>query len=348
MCLNAAATTKVAVALRMACFRSCAFLFAVLLIWTTVFAHDDRDLNVTARMPKGKKGVMTTRELTSVSKNLNDLILKLRGAIWSAQVGIRQTGRLPNSRLKSLLLRLERRAKWTLVRATRRAEAQLRQVRFGITFRQSIFRTAMDNIERQPVIQRFIHRRCRSRRFRNIDGSCTNLRIVRQGAAGQPFQLLTNRGPSKAPTGQDRPSARVISNIVHHDVKETKNRRAMSEMVVFFGQLLDHTFAEFKTPKDRKKVERFFIPIPKDDKVFKNVSHIQFVRTAKKKTPRGWSAENQLPSYIDAASTYGPTRSVATQLRTLKDGLLATSSTPHSNSMMPVDDDGFFIAGDPR
>ena len=281
-----------------------------------------------------------TRRLLVIAKQLRITILKLKR--------LRVNLQLSTSHTELEVTHQERSELRNLTKAIRRMRSNLRNILFRIKFRRTTFRTASDNIFRRSTIFELFHK-CGSRfhRFRNIDGSCNHKTFVNRGATGSPFQLLTYRGFSKKPSGS-RPSAREVSNIVHHDVKTIKNRRTMSEIVVFFGQFLDHTLTEFAAPKEEKKRERFNIPIPNDDRVFKNVTHIEFIRSEKKRTRRGYAAVNELPSYIDVAATYGNGRKASNQLRSFKDGLLLTSSTRLSTNMIPQDDDGFFLGGDPR
>lgn len=210
--------------------------------------------------------------------------------------------------------------------------------------KKSLIRSGADAILRTRLKRVFYHKCGKmSYRFRRIDGSCNSWRFVKLGAAGTPFKFLTKRG-SKQPTGGDRPSARVVSNTVHHDHKTRRNRRRMSEMVVFMGQFIDHTLAE--TENDKK--QKFFIPVPKNDRFFKGTKHIEFLRTMKKKTPRGWSPVNLLPSHVDLAVTYGAHKEAADAIRVFKKGELKSGKSKFSTNMLPRDKDGFFMSGDRR
>lgn len=78
--------------------------------------------------------------------------------------------------------------------------------------------------------------------FRTISGKCNNVKTIDLGASNQG-QLLHKRNPSTKPTGLDRPSARLISNIVYAQTeRDLPNRRGMSEFLTFFGQVGDLAF----------------------------------------------------------------------------------------------------------
>ncbi len=112
----------------------------------------------------------------------------------------------------------------------------------------------------------------------------------------------------------------------------------MTEFVTFFGQFIDHTISETEVSKTE-----FHIPIPEGDPVFKNGS-INFFRTRKEKTPRGFSPVNLLTSYIDGAGIYGAHKETSDKLRAFKKGLFKEGDP----GMLLKNPRGFFIAGDKR
>lgn len=132
-----------------------------------------------------------------------------------------------------------RKSRKRLERNFKKISKQRRRRRFSKGF---FIRSGVGAIFRTRLFRRFAHRCGRqSYRFRRIDGSCNHWKFAKRGAAGTGFHLTTNRGRgprSRRPTGRNRPSARVISNLVHNDVKSKANKRKMSEMVVFFGYVI--------------------------------------------------------------------------------------------------------------
>ncbi len=131
------------------------------------------------------------------------------------------------------------------------------------------------------------------------------------------------------------PGARFISNVVCDEMMPKLNDRGMSELVTFFGQLLDHTVTATSTTGGRP----FRIRIPSDDPTFNSSQSIPFIRTVK----RGGSPVNELSSYLDAASVYGVGEDEAMELRERKGGRL---NLP--DNLLPRGGDGQFIAGDRR
>lgn len=76
--------------------------------------------------------------------------------------------------------------------------------------------------------------------YRLLSGKCNNLRYSDRGAANSPFLLLSGFLRSDREI-QALPDARYLSNTLSTEKKLKPNRRRMSELVTFFGQLIDHT-----------------------------------------------------------------------------------------------------------
>ena len=178
---------------------------------------------------------------------------------------------------------------------------------------------------------------CREHRFqqfRTLNGFCNNLQYPNRGAAGTPFVI--NSSPLRDPEDmEDLPTARELSNLICEEAKPKPNARGMSELVIFFGQLLDHTFV--LTGTDHKKP--MHIDVPKNDKVFGGHQHIPFFRT--KKT-RG-APINEISSYIDASSVYGTSVKEAKRIREMRGGRLKLPG-----NLLPRDKKGQFLTGDRR
>ncbi len=225
------------------------------------------------------------------------------------------------------------------VRQRRRRFAPFRR-RLG-----DVFETGIGLIHRFRIWRRY-NRACGkyAGRFRKQDGSCNNMRKRELGAAGTPFLFLSNRGFRKAPLVAGRKSAREISNIVHHERQHTPSRRGLSETVVFWGQFLDHAFAETENNKN----EPFHITVPKNDPWIKNQPTIEFFRSVKVKSKLGFAPVNELTSFIDAAVTYGAHKPTADRIRSFKHGKLLGGSSLLSDDMLPKDKKGFYRSGDAR
>eukprot|EP00171_Calliarthron_tuberculosum_P009131 IDg9131t1 len=171
---------------------------------------------------------------------------------------------------------------------------------------------------------------------RTHSGFCNNLRKPEWGSTDTQFLITT---PSVTYRNNQYPNPRHISNIVCRETKSIPNRRSMSELVIFFGQLLDHTITETEN-SDTK----WPIPIPKSDPVFKNGGQIEFFRTVTTGKGRKRAAVNKLSAYIDAASIYGSAEEDSMALRTKEQGKMNLTA----GDLLMMDGNGSFISGDER
>lgn len=175
-------------------------------------------------------------------------------------------------------------------------------------------------------------------RYRSLSGFCNNRIRPRDGAANSTF-VLQARPLRLLREVKHLPSARLISNIVCDEARPSPNRRGMSELITFFGQLLDHTITATSTKRQRP----FNIPIPRNDPVFTRKSFLPFHRTIVRGRGRNRAPINRLSSHVDAASVYGVDPVNARKLRERRGGRL---SLP--NNLLPRDARGLFRAGDNR
>jgi hypothetical protein len=208
--------------------------------------------------------------------------------------------------------------------------------------------------------------------FRTIDGSNNN---VAHPSWGQTYTDFLRLSPaaysdgSSAPAGANRPSARVVSNVIaDQGDTNTPNDRGLSGMIYVFGQFLDHDtdLIEPATYENGQYCCPFPIPVPKGDPYFDpngtGTQQIDFYRSKwdpytgySQSNPR--QQPNEITAWIDASMVYGsdPTRAAA--LRTFSGGRLKTSAgnllpfntlgLPNQNDG-PLPDDSMFLAGDIR
>jgi peroxidase len=195
-----------------------------------------------------------------------------------------------------------------------------------------------------------------TREFRTIDGSCNNERNIRWGATDRPM-AANIIDQCVYPSGQDRPSPRVVSNIVcdQRPGENIPSKRNLNQLVVSFGQMLDHSIVA--TPGGDENMD---IPVPAEDEFFyafnsQNVSSMRFTRSKKAEVEDGtFSPLNSLSSYIDLAAVYGDRGERSIALRTLEGGRMKVSE----NNNLPLNtggfannprtDDTFYLAGDFR
>lgn len=199
------------------------------------------------------------------------------------------------------------------------------------------------------------------RDFRSIDGVGNNTMHPEWGAAETEFLRLLPAEYADgvgAPAGPNRPSARLISNLVAaQDGADIPNTLGYSDFMWQWGQFLDHDLDE--TPI-ASPAEEFDILVPNGDAWFDpfrtGVAIIPLNRSA-------WTLDqgvrqqfNFLTAYIDASNVYGSDLERAHELRTLDGtGRLKTSA----GDLLPFNlngfanapsaaDPSFFLAGDIR
>src|SRR5256885_736664 len=105
--------------------------------------------------------------------------------------------------------------------------------------------------------------------YESLDGTGNNPFHNKWGSVGVD---LRRKGPAQygdkisTPGGQNRPSAREISNTVSaHPEAETPNDRDMSDMVYVWGQFIDH---DMDLTGGGKANEKLPISVPKGDPSF--------------------------------------------------------------------------------
>jgi peroxidase len=207
----------------------------------------------------------------------------------------------------------------------------------------------------------------------NINGEGNNPQHPLWGNPGQQFVRRSHAAYSdgiSAPAGKNRPSARLISNIISaQGDEETHDDRNMSAYVYSWGQFIDHDLTiTFNTPSK----EPFNILVPKGDehfdpnrtgnkKIILNRTEYDLSTGTSIRNPR--QQLNHITSYLDGSVVYGSDDMRARALRTMKFGLLKTSPgnllplnnktyfpipLANANDAHVVPDDKLFVAGDTR
>jgi len=199
--------------------------------------------------------------------------------------------------------------------------------------------------------------------FRTIDGSGNNFRNPSWGSAPVELLRLTTVGYAdleEDPSGENRPNARDISNIVasqkERDISYHKKKK-YSDFVWQWGQFLDH---DLDLTPEVVPAEPFDIAVPSGDKYFDPKG------TGEKKIPLNRSLNtvvehvrqqvNDITAYIDASNVYGSDKERAMALREGVDGLLKMSAgelLPFNtfglpNAAIGNEPEAFFLAGDFR
>lgn len=191
-------------------------------------------------------------------------------------------------------------------------------------------------------------------RFATIDGSYNNLDRVTWGVA---TSILWRRLPSEYSDGISLPariegdSAREISNQIFDQSGSVLNDRGLTDFVWQWGQFLDH---DIDLTETHIPLEAFPIAVPDDDVLFDpNGTGDQaiFLFRSIYNTGTGVSTPreqlNLITAWIDGSNIYGSDEETMNRLRLFRRGRLRISSH-ETGHMLPVDEEGFYMAGDVR
>ena len=199
----------------------------------------------------------------------------------------------------------------------------------------------------------------------SLDGSGNNLLHEEWGSAGTAFLRVSDAAyadGTSSPSGEDRPSARLISNALAESPAEgIVNDRNLSAFIYAWGQFLDHdiTLTDTATPMEMLAIDvptgdPWFDPTSSGDAVIP-LSRSAYDADTGTDSPR--EQVNSISAYIDGSQIYGTDTERSAALREFVGGRLKTSTgdlLPYNTDGLPngtiglVPDEEMFLAGDIR
>lgn len=183
-----------------------------------------------------------------------------------------------------------------------------------------------------------------------IDGTGNNESNPNWGAAHSGLLRLTTleyEDGVEAPSGDDRPSAREVSNAVAAQTELTENSRGLTDMTWLWGQFIDH---DIGITEGADPAEAFDIEVPLGDEYFDpfftgqqtiSLSRSDYVEGSGHTLEDPRTQINEITAFLDGSVIYGSDEERAAELRTFENGLLKTSD----GEMLPFNEAGLSNAG---
>ncbi|TWU23268.1 peroxidase [Novipirellula galeiformis] len=192
---------------------------------------------------------------------------------------------------------------------------------------------------------------------RSVDGTGNNLETPELGSADTALIRIAENDYADGisePAGEDRPSAREISNTVSAAAPDgTTNERDLSSFVFIWGQFLDHDIDLSLQPANEADEIAFDIEVPTGDPLFDPAgTGEETIHLTRSDIAEGTGTSidtpaeqvNAITAWVDGSQVYGSTQTVADSLREFEGGRMLMSD----DGLLPTDDNGNVLAGDIR
>ncbi|WP_231734116.1 peroxidase family protein [Calycomorphotria hydatis] len=148
------------------------------------------------------------------------------------------------------------------------------------------------------------------------------------------------------PAGEDRPSAREVSNTIAAQTDSVVNDRGLTDYIWIWGQFIDH---DIDLTEGAEPHEEFNIEVPQGDPYFDpyNTGTVEIGLNRSIYVDGSESSDgqrqqiNQITAFLDGSVVYGSDDARAAELRTFEDGKLKTSD----GDLLPFNVNGFANAG---
>lgn len=184
----------------------------------------------------------------------------------------------------------------------------------------------------------------------SIDGTGNNVENPDVGSTGEELLRISDAEYAdgvSSPAGEDRVSARVVSNNIAAQSDSILNDRNLTDYIWIWGQFLDH---DIDLTESAEPHEEFNIEVPLGDSLFDpfftgeaEISLNRSIYVEGDESSDGIRNQiNEITAFIDGSVVYGSDQERADALRTFEGGLLKTSS---DGEYLPYNVDGLSNAG---
>lgn len=184
----------------------------------------------------------------------------------------------------------------------------------------------------------------------SIDGTGNNVDNPELGSTGVELLRLSDAEYAdgvSSPAGEDRVSARVVSNNVAAQSESILNDRNLTDYIWIWGQFLDH---DIDLTESAEPHEEFNIEVPFGDPLFDpfftgeaEIGLNRSIYVDGDESSDGIRNQiNEITAFIDGSVVYGSDQERADALRTFEGGLLKTSG---DGEFLPYNVDGLANAG---